>query len=189
MINNKIMVTGSAGFIGYHLCKSLLRDNFDVLGIDNINNYYDVNLKNMRLKDLKNYKNFSFEKIDITNRISLSKYWDFENNVSSNILSLNEQDIEKETFNLTKKIIQDHLISDVPVGLCLSSGSDSQLLLNFIKNENLKKIECFTFGFDEEKYDEIRKLKSNNLDSDIIFNSIILKQKNGSQQLIDSKMW
>ena len=117
------------------------------------------------------------------NRISLSKYWDFENNVSSNILSLNEQDIEKETFNLTKKITQDHLISDVPVGLCLSSGSDSQLLLNFIKNENLKKIECFTFGFDEEKYDEIRKLKYNNLDSDIIFNSIILKQKNLIKEL------
>ena len=41
-MNNKILVTGAAGFIGYHLCRSLLNDNYDVLGIDNINDYYDM---------------------------------------------------------------------------------------------------------------------------------------------------
>ena len=73
MTDNKILVTGSAGFIGYHLCKSLLNDNFDVLGIDNINDYYDVNLKKSRLNELRKNKNFIFEKINITNRESLSK--------------------------------------------------------------------------------------------------------------------
>ena len=73
MSKNKILVTGSAGFIGYHLCKSLLNDNFDVLGIDNINDYYDVNLKKSRLNELRKNKNFIFEKIDIANRESLSK--------------------------------------------------------------------------------------------------------------------
>ena len=73
MPKNKILVTGSAGFIGYHLCKSLLNDNFDVLGIDNINDYYDVNLKKSRLNELRKNKNFIFEKINITNRESLSK--------------------------------------------------------------------------------------------------------------------
>ena len=38
----KILVTGSAGFIGFHLCKRLLKENFDVLGFDNINNYYST---------------------------------------------------------------------------------------------------------------------------------------------------
>ena len=66
--NNKILVTGSAGFIGYHLCKSLLDDGYEVLGIDNINNYYDPNLKFARLNKLKPYKNFKFEKVDIANR-------------------------------------------------------------------------------------------------------------------------
>ena len=45
----KIIVTGAAGFIGFHTCKRLLNEGFHVLGIDNINDYYDVNLKNSRL--------------------------------------------------------------------------------------------------------------------------------------------
>jgi len=48
----KILVTGAAGFIGFHLCKSLLDDGYEVLGIDNINDYYDVNLKYARLNEL-----------------------------------------------------------------------------------------------------------------------------------------
>ena len=48
----KILVTGAAGFIGYHVCELLLRKNFKVVGLDNINDYYDVNLKYDRLKEL-----------------------------------------------------------------------------------------------------------------------------------------
>ena len=67
----KILVTGVAGFIGFHLCEKLLENNHQVLGIDNINNYYDVNLKKNRLQNLKNYKNLNFENIDISNYSSL----------------------------------------------------------------------------------------------------------------------
>ncbi len=48
----KVLVTGAAGFIGYHLCKRLLEDNHIVVGLDNLNEYYDVNLKIDRLKNL-----------------------------------------------------------------------------------------------------------------------------------------
>jgi len=48
----KILVTGAAGFIGYHLCKSLIEDGHDVFGLDNINDYYDINLKYARLHEL-----------------------------------------------------------------------------------------------------------------------------------------
>ena len=48
---NKIIVTGSAGFIGYHLVESLHSQGFTVLGIDNLNSYYDVGLKNLDLID------------------------------------------------------------------------------------------------------------------------------------------
>ncbi len=68
----KILVTGAVGFIGFHLSKSLLEDNIKVVGIDNINDYYDTSLKNNRLKILKTYPNFSFEKEDIANYDRLS---------------------------------------------------------------------------------------------------------------------
>ena len=73
MSTNKILVTGAAGFLGYHLCKSLLEDDYEVLGIDNINDYYDPNLKLARLEQLKPYKNFKFEQVDIANRDSITQ--------------------------------------------------------------------------------------------------------------------
>ena len=63
-----ILITGAAGFIGYHLCKKLLEDENIILGIDNLNNYYNPMLKLNRLNQLKSYKNFEFNKIDIINR-------------------------------------------------------------------------------------------------------------------------
>ena len=48
----KILVTGAAGFIGYHLCEALITKGFDVIGLDNINDYYDIDLKYARLKQL-----------------------------------------------------------------------------------------------------------------------------------------
>ena len=69
----KLLVTGTAGFIGYHLSKSLLQDGYDILGIDNINDYYDQNLKLARLERLKSFSNFIFDKIDISDRNALKK--------------------------------------------------------------------------------------------------------------------
>lgn len=50
--NKNVLVTGAAGFIGYHLCEKLLTQGYEVIGLDNINDYYDVNLKYARLKEL-----------------------------------------------------------------------------------------------------------------------------------------
>jgi UDP-glucuronate 4-epimerase len=63
----KILVTGSSGFIGFHLSMLLLKKGNKVLGIDCMNNYYDVNLKKARLNILRKYKNFSFNKINLEN--------------------------------------------------------------------------------------------------------------------------
>ncbi len=67
------LVTGCAGFIGMHLTLSLLKKNKSVIGIDNLNNYYDVNLKKKRLSNLKKFKKFNFKKVDIKNLNSLKK--------------------------------------------------------------------------------------------------------------------
>ncbi len=70
----KILITGSAGFIGFSLSKHLLKKRgIKIIGIDNINNYYDQNLKLKRLKLLKKNKNFNFEKLDINNNKKLEK--------------------------------------------------------------------------------------------------------------------
>lgn len=61
----KILITGVAGFIGFHVCKNLLERGEDVVGIDNLNDYYDPNLKLKRLEILNKYKKFLFHKIDI----------------------------------------------------------------------------------------------------------------------------
>jgi len=67
MKNKKYLITGSAGFIGFHLSKKLLSGGSTVIGVDNLNNYYDQNLKKNRNKILKKYKNYKFKKIDIKN--------------------------------------------------------------------------------------------------------------------------
>jgi UDP-glucuronate 4-epimerase len=64
----KILVTGAAGFIGYHLCKRLIDRGDEVIGIDNLNDYYDVNLKKARLQRLDGRTNFTFMKTDISNK-------------------------------------------------------------------------------------------------------------------------
>ena len=69
-----ILITGCAGFIGYHLCQRLLNNlKFNVIGIDNVNDYYDVKLKKHRLNILKKNKKFLFKKIDISNNSKLNK--------------------------------------------------------------------------------------------------------------------
>jgi len=72
---NNILVTGCAGFIGYHLTLKLLNKNFNVFGIDNLNNYYDKNYKLNRLKILKKYNNFNFQKIDLSNKNKLTGFF------------------------------------------------------------------------------------------------------------------
>ena len=86
-----ILITGTAGFIGFHLTKLLLEKNKKVIGIDSINNYYDVSLKKKRLQHLKKIgkKNFIFFKADISNKISLKKI--FKNHRISYVVNLAAQ--------------------------------------------------------------------------------------------------
>jgi len=70
---NKILVTGAAGFIGFHLCKELIKQGYVVVGLDNINDYYDTNLKVSRLKQIEDFHNFKFVKLNIAEREPLSE--------------------------------------------------------------------------------------------------------------------
>ena len=87
----KILVTGTAGFIGYHLAKKLLERGVEVVGLDNINNYYDVTLKYARLHELgingpkafalaisihsSKYKKHSFYELDLADKENMDKFF------------------------------------------------------------------------------------------------------------------
>lgn len=78
--NERVLVTGCAGFIGFHLSRYLLRKNIQVIGIDNINNYYDINLKWSRLDILKKYNNFKFYKASLEDKEEIDNIF-IDNNI------------------------------------------------------------------------------------------------------------
>lgn len=85
----KIMITGAAGFIGFHLAKRLIEDGYKVIGVDNINDYYDVNLKLDRLKLLKRESNFNFFKCGLEDKKEIKDV--FENSVPDVVVNLAAQ--------------------------------------------------------------------------------------------------
>lgn len=84
-----VLVTGAAGFIGYHLSLRLLKEEINVTGIDNMNSYYDVGLKESRLAQLLSYKNFAFIKADISDREAVQEV--FKNNKFDVVVNLAAQ--------------------------------------------------------------------------------------------------
>jgi UDP-glucuronate 4-epimerase len=72
----KILVTGAAGFIGFHLSKRLLTLGHSVVGLDNLNDYYDVGLKESRLSIIKEFGNFSFCKADLQHKQSIDELFE-----------------------------------------------------------------------------------------------------------------
>ena len=92
----KILLTGSAGFIGFHLCKKLLSENFHVCGLDNLNDYYDLDLKEKRLKNIEDYvsqnkleNEYSFSKCDLASKEDLKEI--FLNNKFDIVINLAAQ--------------------------------------------------------------------------------------------------
>lgn len=103
-----ILVTGVAGFIGFHLARRLLQEGHRVIGIDNLNPYYDVNLKKARLSQLTNQSRFEFHQLDITNEPALRKI--FEDHQFEKILHMAAQAGVRYSLTNPEAYIQSNLI-------------------------------------------------------------------------------
>lgn len=85
----KILVTGAAGFVGFHLSKSLLEQDIEIIGIDNMNDYYDPTLKESRLNILRDYEQFTFHKVDLKDKEDVDAI--FEKYQPSHVINLAAQ--------------------------------------------------------------------------------------------------
>ncbi|KAI9130474.1 NAD-dependent epimerase [Acaryochloris sp. CCMEE 5410] len=85
----QVLVTGAAGFIGYHLSQRLLQDGVQVMGIDNLNDYYAVDLKKSRLAELEPNHNFKFQCLDLSDRKGMETL--FESNIFDGVIHLAAQ--------------------------------------------------------------------------------------------------
>ncbi len=80
--SSPIFVTGVAGFIGYSLASYLLKNGYSIVGIDNLNDYYDVTLKQARLENLRSFSNFKFYQANIADRSQMQQIWDKHSDIT-----------------------------------------------------------------------------------------------------------
>ena len=102
-----ILVTGCAGFIGFSVSKKLIIKGYKVIGVDNLNDYYDKSYKIERLKVLKKYKNFLFHKVDINNSLKLKKI--FTENNFNKILHFAAQPGVQYSFKNPKSYLKNNI--------------------------------------------------------------------------------
>lgn len=138
----KILVTGCAGFIGFHLAKKFLIKDLKVCGIDNVNNYYDTQIKKDRLKFLSsNYKkNFKFYKVDLTKNNSINKIF------------------KKEKFDIVV-----NLAAQAGVRFSIENPQayvDSNLIgfFNVLNNSKIFKVKHFLFASSSSVYGDQKKM-------------------------------
>ena len=114
-----ILVTGVAGFIGYHVAKKLLERGDTVYGLDNLNEYYDVNLKKSRLNNLKDNNLFSFDQIDISNQKDIESF--FKRNSICHVIHLAAQAGVRYSIQNPYAYIDSNIIGFMPVSKSLSA--------------------------------------------------------------------
>ena len=104
-----VLITGTAGFIGYHVAKALLDRGDEIIGVDNLNKYYDVRLKEARLALLQAKNNFTFHQVDISNYAAMQNLAQNEKNIRR-IIHLAAQAGVRHSIEKPFVYVQDNLV-------------------------------------------------------------------------------
>ena len=104
----KILVTGAAGFIGFHTSKRLLESGHEIIGLDNLNDYYDIQLKNDRLKILREFKTFSFHQNNLEDKEAIDRI--FREDHPKRVIHLAAQAGVRYSINRPEIYIQSNII-------------------------------------------------------------------------------
>lgn len=142
MIYKKILVTGAAGFIGFHLCKKLIEQGIEVVGLDNINDYYDINLKFARLNELgidriqaekygftiqsSRSDNFKFIRLNLEDKEDLPKL--FENEKFDAVVNLAAQAGVRYSLENPMAYVDSNLVGFVNILECCRHNKISHLV-------------------------------------------------------------
>ena len=145
-METKILITGSSGFIGFHIAKSELEKGNYVIGVDNLNEYYDVKIKEDRLKVLKKYKNFLFFKDDLNNNNFYKKLKKYFNDIDVVIHLAGQAGVRYSIIN-PETYITNNILAYVK-------------LLEFFKFS--KKLRVLLFASSSSVYGEKGEKKSSN---------------------------
>ena len=145
-METKILITGSSGFIGFHIAKSELEKGNYVIGVDNLNEYYDVKIKEDRLKILKKYKNFLFFKDDLNNNNFYKKLKKYFNDIDVVIHLAGQAGVRYSIIN-PETYITNNILAYVK-------------LLEFFKFS--KKLRVLLFASSSSVYGEKGEKKSSN---------------------------
>ena len=145
-MKKKILVTGSSGFIGYHVCRSLLERDYLVYGIDNYSKYYDLLLKKKRTSLLKKKKNFKFYKFDLTNKRRLNLF--FSDNKFDKVIHLAAQPGVRLSFLNRNTYFKNNL----------------EVFFNMMEICFKKKIKHFIYASSSSVYGESKKFPNKETD-------------------------
>ena len=148
-----ILISGCAGFIGFSLAKKLLSKNYKVLGIDNMDDYYDVELKKSRLSILLKYSSFKFKKIDITNKKKIDQI--FQDNKINVVVNLAAQAGVRYSFEKPEKYLNSNIIG----------------FFNIINTSRKYKVKNFIYASSSSVYGDgqLPSKESQNLDNPLNF--------------------
>ena len=127
-MDKKVIVTGCSGFIGYNLASNLLNKDYEVIGIDSLNNAYDVNLKKFRLSKLESNKNLKFLNIDLSNNSSYEELQTLSEGTST-VFHMAARAGVRQSFLDPASYVQDNTVATTNISNFTKSNEIEKLII------------------------------------------------------------